>query len=101
MKAVSCIVWTSVWLLALMAISGLAGIDGLLTAAISIVTLVGMAGSLAIALRDDAPVADQPVERTTAEVVSSIGVHVHPSRLALPAPSDMARYEKKGSTWES
>ena len=90
MKAISCIVWTSVWVLALVAISGLAGIDGRLTAAISIVTLVGAAGSLAIALRDDdgAPVADQPVERIDAEIVPSIGAHVQKARLALPAPAD-------------
>lgn len=96
MKAISCILWTSIWVLALISISGLAGIDGWLTAAISIVTLVGVVGSLAIALRDDdaAPVADKPVEQADAEVVPSISVHVQSARLALPAPADreLARF---------
>lgn len=93
MKAVSCILWTAIWITLLAFISQLAEVAGTITAAISVVTVVGLIGSLAILLRDEhgtpAAADEQPVERTTAEVVSSISVH--PSRLALPAPkSDRA-----------
>lgn len=94
MKAVSCILWTTIWITALALISQLAQVAGTITAAISVVTVVGLIGSLAILLREEhgahgAPADEHPVERASAEVVSSLGVH--PSRLALPAPkSDRA-----------
>ena len=93
MKAVSCILWTAIWIMLLALISLLAEVAGTITAAISVVTVVGLTGSLAILLReeDGTPHAsyEQPVERASAEVVSSLSVH--PSRLALPAPkSDRA-----------
>ncbi len=86
MKAVSCILWTAIWITALALISQLAEVAGTITAAISVVTVLGLLGSLAILMREDhgTPADEQPVERTTAEVVSSISVQ--PSRLALPAP---------------
>lgn len=86
MKAVSCILWTAIWITALALISQLAEVAGTITAAISVVTVLGLLGSLAILMREEhgASANEQPVERASAEVVSSLGVH--PSRLALPAP---------------
>lgn len=85
MKAVSCILWTTIWLTALALISQLAEVAGTITAAISVVTVVGLIGSLAILLREEhgAPAHEHPVERASAEVISPLSV---PSRLALPAP---------------
>ena len=88
MKAVSCILWTAIWITALALISQLAEVAGTITAAISVITVLGLIGSLAILMREDhgtpAAADEQPVERASAEVVSSLSVQ--PSRLALPAP---------------
>lgn len=92
MKAVSCILWTAIWIMLLALISLLAEVAGTITAAISVVTVVGLTGSLSILFReeDGTPHAsyEQPVERASAEVVSSPSLGVQPSRLALPAPKN-------------
>lgn len=89
MKTISCLLWTAIWLLGLVLISDLAKVDVLITAAISMVTVGGLIGSLAIALREEHgdPVDQQPAERAAAEIVPNIVVHVQSQRLALPAPS--------------